>query len=290
MDLTAKILAKGILRLVPLLVIYILLYARYKSLRGDSLKQKWNIKDIFVLNIILFFFNVLSSLFLQRGYYKGTIPVIQGFVWFPIISTGIYMSIIILYFFIKKTRLRWEDYGFRFRGIMNWNITSAQISIVYIGFMILIHRFIPKDEFSCSFLLSSPFYLIISITGIGFFAPLVEEIFCRGLLFPPVKQLMGPWQSIVLVAFIFALNHLKLMGISEYILFVLFCYLYYRSNSIIPSFILHSCMNLISLLLDIYPDSPILPSGWIFLSALVLTFVLQLIKNSLRKSDLNTYT
>jgi len=82
-----------------------------------------------------------------------------------------------------------------------------------------------------------------------FFAPLVEEIIFRGFIFNALSELGGSWLAVPATAALFALLHApqlwpSLAGVV--LIFVVGCVLSMvrqRSNSLIPSFIVHTAYN-----------------------------------------------
>jgi hypothetical protein len=80
-------------------------------------------------------------------------------------------------------------------------------------------------------------------------APLLEEIIFRGFLFQVLWEIGGPKGAILATAALFALLHAgQLAGNwgSVVLIFVVGCvlsFVRYRSNSIIPSFIVHTSYN-----------------------------------------------
>jgi membrane protease YdiL (CAAX protease family) len=75
-------------------------------------------------------------------------------------------------------------------------------------------------------------------------APLAEEIFFRGFLFPGLRQRYGWIKAMLLSSAIFAAFHLQPVAlIPTFILGCVLAYAYQRSNSIWPGIILHLLTN-----------------------------------------------
>jgi len=75
-------------------------------------------------------------------------------------------------------------------------------------------------------------------------APVVEEIFFRGFLFPGFRQRYGWNKAALLSSGIFALAHLSPVAfIPTFALGYVFAFLYHRANSIWPGIIMHFLLN-----------------------------------------------
>ena len=89
---------------------------------------------------------------------------------------------------------------------------------------------------------------VFAIFGIGA-APLFEEIMFRGFLFKVLFDIWGPGTAVSLTAILFALLHLlQLWGswggvILIFIVGYVLSFVRLRSNSLIPSFIIHTAYN-----------------------------------------------
>ncbi len=105
----------------------------------------------------------------------------------------------------------------------------------------------PMMEFSDGSLSES----VINIISMVILAPLIEEMFFRGTLFRNVSQ-YGGWGLIIIVGITFGLWHTNyeqtlytaLMGVFS-------CFMFEKTRSVIPSFILHLCLNTLGCLSSI---------------------------------------
>lgn len=78
-------------------------------------------------------------------------------------------------------------------------------------------------------------------------APIFEEALFRGIILDGFLKNYKPWQGILVSAFLFALIHGNLaQGIGAFALGVLFGWIYWKTNSIIPCILLHFINNLIA--------------------------------------------
>jgi membrane protease YdiL (CAAX protease family) len=80
--------------------------------------------------------------------------------------------------------------------------------------------------------------------AVSLFAPLLEEILYRGILFPSIARKYGFTLGIILSSVFFAISHINpIQIVTTIILGPYLCIMYKRLNSIIPGMILHSIHN-----------------------------------------------
>jgi membrane protease YdiL (CAAX protease family) len=90
-------------------------------------------------------------------------------------------------------------------------------------------------------------------------APIAEEIFFRGFLFPGLRQRYGSIKAMLISAAIFAGFHLQLAAlIPTFLLGCVLAYTYQRSNSIWPGTILHFTINGLALCVTAF----MVQQGW----------------------------
>ena len=105
---------------------------------------------------------------------------------------------------------------------------------------------------------------VFAVFGIGV-APLFEEIIFRGFLFRVLFEIRGPGLAVPLTAALFALLHLPQLWGSWAGVVLIFVVGYvlsairYRSNSLIPSFIIHTSYN--ALLFAVFALSTFVQKG-----------------------------
>ena len=89
--------------------------------------------------------------------------------------------------------------------------------------------------------LSSPWPLFVAVVLV---APVVEEVFFRGFVFGGLRSRYDWRWAAAISAALFAAGHVQItFFIPAFILGCLFAYLYQRSNSIWPGWILHTLVN-----------------------------------------------
>ena len=93
------------------------------------------------------------------------------------------------------------------------------------------------------------YFHIYYVVWVVLIAPVVEEMFFRGVLFASLKETVGFRLGLVLQAVVFSVSHAQVNELFP--LFILGCilgYVYYRSSSLMPSIIVHVLNNGLSLL------------------------------------------
>jgi uncharacterized protein len=130
-------------------------------------------------------------------------------------------------------------------------------ALVYLGFWICAAIYAavlgPGDEQELVTDLKDEDSLVV-LVGFGFLvsliAPLVEELFFRGFMFGVLREKMNVYAAMVVAGGVFGLIHIagtpvRTLGILV-ILGVALCFLYYKTNSILPAMGLHALHNSIS--------------------------------------------
>lgn len=111
---------------------------------------------------------------------------------------------------------------------------------------------------------TSAITLITNIIAIPIFAPVLEELFFRGTMFRNVEK-YGPWSMIIISGITFGLwhaNYSQLIFAAS--MGVFSCFLIAKTKSVIPSMIVHFCINSIgclTLILTSGLDLELLKSG-----------------------------
>ncbi|MEY2425030.1 MAG: protease family protein [Actinomycetota bacterium] len=91
------------------------------------------------------------------------------------------------------------------------------------------------------------FYLLAVLLVVG--APLVEEIFYRGLLLRSLQRYCPPWLAIVVCGVVFGAAHFDLVTLPGLALFgIVLAYLAHRSGRLGPSIVAHAAFNLVTVI------------------------------------------
>ena len=78
-------------------------------------------------------------------------------------------------------------------------------------------------------------------------APVIEEIYFRGLMLPAVTKRFGWGMGVIISSSLFAVLHMQAnVMVYTFILGVFLCFMYIRLKSIIPGILLHAINNSIA--------------------------------------------
>jgi membrane protease YdiL (CAAX protease family) len=101
----------------------------------------------------------------------------------------------------------------------------------------------------------TPVDLVLLLLSVGVAAPLVEELFFRGMLYPLMRRSTAAWVAVILNAGIFALAHgIPIMLPTFVIAGVVFTLVRERTNSLLPGMLIHMLQNTLAVL-SIYAAS-----------------------------------
>jgi len=160
----------------------------------------------------------------------------------------IYMFALIVYVLFSVTRVL-PSYGFNTENIMRQVLVGVGASVA-LALPILMYRVFGATA-SIAILTLSP----VAMFFIVFVAPIVEEMFFRGLMMPVISEwLNNIYVGIVLTAVIFALFHYGVYGVSLnnmmwlIVLAVMLGFITVYSESIVPAIILHMANNAVSVI------------------------------------------
>ncbi len=94
---------------------------------------------------------------------------------------------------------------------------------------------------------SQPTWQVIALVLlVGVLAPVVEEVFFRGYAYSVFRTKWGVAAAAAVSSMLFAVVHLYVIHFFPiYLLGLVLCYLYERTNSLLPSIVAHSVMNLL---------------------------------------------
>jgi membrane protease YdiL (CAAX protease family) len=95
----------------------------------------------------------------------------------------------------------------------------------------------------------TPLHLIVLLLGTAIVAPIVEELFFRGMLYPLMRRHLPAWFAIVLNAAIFAgLHFIPILLPMLFVMGLLLTFVRARTDSIVPGILIHALNNTIFVL------------------------------------------
>ncbi len=87
--------------------------------------------------------------------------------------------------------------------------------------------------------------LLVAIVVIG--APIIEELFYRGLLFRSLQKLVPPWAAIVLCGLVFGASHFQLLGLPALAVFgMVLAFIAYRTGRLGMAISAHLSFNAVT--------------------------------------------
>ena len=152
-------------------------------------------------------------------------------------------------FSARKYRSGWRSLGFRRFDMKKGLLLVA--AIVLIGLAIgALYEYILEHAFDQA---SSDMYTALTDSGLGMatlavtaviVAPLAEEVFFRGFLFPAIGRRYGLVWGIVVSGALFAIAHVGSGGlVPAFILGILLAWLYWKTGSLWPCILTHFAYN-----------------------------------------------
>ncbi|MDA1740923.1 type II CAAX endopeptidase family protein [Bacillus cereus] len=93
-------------------------------------------------------------------------------------------------------------------------------------------------------------YPLLLLLASGIFAPIFEELVCRGILLRFFEEKFTFWIAVILSSLIFGIAHVYSVGVmfSAFVTGIFACLLYKQTKSIIPAVLLHILTNVIAFL------------------------------------------
>lgn len=204
----------------------------FKAILVFGLWEIWN--TIFSLSIS----NSFNKSFLLNNYY--IIGILQ------LLS----IPIIIIIFSNTFGKLTWTKNSYN--KIKSNNILFLALSIIafrliYDAYISPIVSLIPLGEVLTNFqntVKMSPSFLITTFITSITYAPIVEEIICRGIVLSGLLKKFSPGLSIFISSLLFAIMHGNIhQGINAFLLALFLGYIYYRTKSIFLCIFTHFFNN-----------------------------------------------
>lgn len=125
---------------------------------------------------------------------------------------------------------------------------------------------------------------VLTFISIAIFAPILEELFCRGIILRGLLHHISPTKAILLSALMFGVMHLNpWQAIPAFILGIFMGWIYWRTNSLLATIFIHFTNNGFSYFVTLmWPDLPahfgfvdLIPNNYYYLIyAIALFFTL----------------
>lgn len=133
--------------------------------------------------------------------------------------------------------------------------------------------------------------IIIEILAAGIFAPIVEEILFRGILYKRLKEYINPFAGIIISSLLFGIYHFNLVqAVYAFCVGCVFGYLMEKYKSIKVPILAHIVANMISILLsEVKSINRLYKNPSVFIGVLIVAFFVFVLSNSWIKKRRFTY-
>ena len=159
---------------------------------------------------------------------------------------------------MKVIGFSWADVGWRPVGAKSLlRIVPAFLVYFFVstGFTLLATKLIPgfnvdqTQDIGFSNL-AKPSELTATFIALVILTPIFEEIIFRGVLFRGLKRKLPFWFAAIVTSLAFAVAHLQWnVAVDTFALSLIMCYLVEKSESIVPSILLHAIKNSLAFVL-----------------------------------------
>lgn len=234
------------LLLVTLFLLLALLFSKQAKNITKPFKVNWGLSSVFVI-YTLFLVIQLYLVFLLKPTPDPNNDTVIAFDVVSILSYMVLTAGVLL--FLTFRGISWRSLGFGWQNLGHQLILTLKY-LVILGILfglfafLRAHGFIEQDKILHSYPLSSlgsalyffQFVLVVLI------APISEEIFYRGFVYPVVRNRVGILMGILLTSLFFALIHVQSIALLFVLSFFL-CFTYEKNRSLIPAILVHAFYN-----------------------------------------------
>ncbi len=233
-----------------LLILLFLFFVFFISKKGEKVSPlfeiNWGFQSVFLI-YSLFLLIQLYLVFLLKPTPNPSDAVIVAFDVISILSYLILIAAVLL--FLTFRGIPWRRLGIGWQHLGNQLLLTLKymtvLAILFGVFAFLrAHGFIEQGKVIHAYPLSSiggalyffQFFLLVVV------APVSEEIFYRGFIYPVVRNRIGILKGILLTSLFFALVHVQSLVLLFFLSFFL-CFTYEKNRSLIPPILVHAFYN-----------------------------------------------
>lgn len=228
-----------------------------KNLQEWKVHDHWGAREFILLLLlefaviiggIKFIVKPLYSKVLENELYAGTL---MGLTIAIMLLLGVY------FIALRPKQLSWQEVGIRIFPMKDWGLIIAYSIFVLIGavFYVLLIDFLGFSwENSKTESLQqniTVFSVLIAFISAAIISPIYEEIFYRGFLYRWLRTRIGLTGGLLLSSLIFSVAHIPTYNVMpvNFLSGMIFAYAYERTNSILPSILIHGITNGLMVLL-----------------------------------------
>jgi membrane protease YdiL (CAAX protease family) len=229
----------------------------------------WTMTDVAWATVVFgtilgsFLISVLVIRTIQARFAPAGSPYLNG-VLLLILESGLIIPVWL--FTVRRYPVRWSALGFRpFKWTTGCGLIIALLLISMVvnaawAILLAAYDLQVQPDIRLAFGRGSG-GVIIALLAAGIVAPLVEETFFRGFLFPALLQRYRLWAAVVLDSLIFAFVHFTPTAVAPlFVLGAMLCVLYRFTGSLWPSIIMHAVMNTLAVLATYAIDFGLVPT------------------------------
>ncbi|MBL7092286.1 MAG: CPBP family intramembrane metalloprotease [Candidatus Omnitrophica bacterium] len=226
--------------------------------RGEHLRVKWGIGDIFKLAIIFVFLGYILHI-IEACLLSSASEGKSLLTFIPLLNAGV-MDLAILGFIIYFVKVKYSQglaaIGLKIKGAGRFIFLAGLGYIAFLpilAFLLLLLIMLaalfnyhpPQQAIFRLFLQEKSLWLLVySTMMVVVLGPVVEEIFFRGFTYNAIKKRWGVPPAMALTAVVFAGLHANLIGFLPIAaLGFLLAYVYEKTGSLIPSITIHILHN-----------------------------------------------
>ena len=211
------------------------------------LRPRWGFMDIIVVYLAIMGVTVLAALLPVKAMFGEIQYYLFGF------GVQFLATIIFVYLFaVLFQKGSWRDLGLRGASLSDfgrYGIMGGFLLIIMVLFMGYVLKYFQPDlqpqsiEEMLRSAIRLPDFVLIMIAGVVL-APVSEEIFYRGMIYPLFRKYLGTTWGAVGAGIIFGLAHWDLWrALPLAIGGAALCYIYEKSDSILVSMVAHGVWN-----------------------------------------------
>lgn len=220
-----------------------------------------NVKSVVILFFLFILYSIISGVSFGIGLaiLNGLNMKSQLMTSFLNLLAYVIPQLLLIRYTIKKVK-RQSHYpvSIDFNKVPAWVILVAIVSAI--ALVVLLDRttsWIPMPVAVEKFFEKIFTKDIFTIITIAIAAPILEEIFVRGIVLKGLLKNYSPYKSILISAILFSALHLNpWQAIPAFLGGLFIGWVYYKTRSIIPGIIIHATINIIALLLLFSPRRP----------------------------------
>jgi len=227
-----------------------------------NLEVPWTVSDVVRSLIVLFIIIFPGFLFSLLPFSSGHLASSSNS-WLASFVMAFMEGILLFlawFFGIRQYKASFNQLGFYSynilwalaQGVM-WLIAIKVFTVIYGIMAMSIFRISPPEELVKGIpdiFGSGIVGMVLAVVVVAVVAPIAEEAFFRGFIYPAFRQRFGIWAGIIVSAVIFALFHARIwLMVPVVAMGIILAFLYEKEKSLGPPIILHSLNNLLSLIL-----------------------------------------